>query len=178
MDRRDAIRKVDHAGRPWRVHRALGPDAVLLTNDAGEILSVAPAQIDLGAETSIAAPARTQDERRYTDAQWAEASRRRDLLAELGRRSARSLTQVDDVAKELGVVGGALLWFMLTAMLPWGGGTWLAGLASGGRWNAGEAMMQDACGPSRRGRRERGHLHSARCQLSRAAMQGFGIEAG
>jgi hypothetical protein len=36
------------------------------------------------------------------------------------------------------------LWFMLTAMLPWGGGTWLAGLAFGGRWNAGEAMMQDA----------------------------------
>ena len=43
-----------------------------------------------------------------------------------------------------GVMAGALLWFMLTAMLPWGGGTWLAGLAWGGRWNAGEAMMQDA----------------------------------
>lgn len=43
-----------------------------------------------------------------------------------------------------GVLGGVLLWFMLTAILPWGGGTWLAGLAFGGRWNAGEAMMQDA----------------------------------
>jgi hypothetical protein len=43
-----------------------------------------------------------------------------------------------------GAMGGALLWFLLTAMLPWGGGTWLAGLAFGGRWNAGEAMMQDA----------------------------------
>ena len=43
-----------------------------------------------------------------------------------------------------GAMGGALLWFLLTAMLPWGGGTWLAGLAWGGRWNAGEAMMQDA----------------------------------
>ncbi len=43
-----------------------------------------------------------------------------------------------------GALGGALLWFMLTAMLPWGGGTWLASLAFGGRWNAGEAMMQDA----------------------------------
>jgi hypothetical protein len=43
-----------------------------------------------------------------------------------------------------GAMGGALLWFMLTAMLPWGGGTWLAGLAFGGRWNAGEAMMQEA----------------------------------
>jgi hypothetical protein len=43
-----------------------------------------------------------------------------------------------------GAMAGALLWFLLTAMLPWGGGTWLAGLAFGGRWNAGEAMMQDA----------------------------------
>jgi hypothetical protein len=43
-----------------------------------------------------------------------------------------------------GAMGGVLLWFLLTAMLPWGGGTWLAGLAFGGRWNAGEAMMQDA----------------------------------
>ncbi len=43
-----------------------------------------------------------------------------------------------------GALGGALLWFLLTVTLPWGGGTWLASLAFGGRWNAGEAMMQDA----------------------------------
>ena len=43
-----------------------------------------------------------------------------------------------------GVLGGALLWFLLTAYLPGAGGTWLAGLAFGGRWNTGEAMMQDA----------------------------------
>ena len=43
-----------------------------------------------------------------------------------------------------GAMGGALLWFLLTAMLPWGGATWLASLAFDGRWNAGEAMMQDA----------------------------------
>ena len=44
----------------------------------------------------------------------------------------------------MGVSGGVLLWFLLTALPPWGGGTWLAGLAFGGRWNAGQAMMQDA----------------------------------
>jgi hypothetical protein len=44
----------------------------------------------------------------------------------------------------IGVTGGALLWFMLTAFLPWGGGTWLAGLAFGGRWNAGATMLEDA----------------------------------
>jgi len=43
-----------------------------------------------------------------------------------------------------GAMAGALLWFMLTAMLPWGGGTGLASLAWAGCWNAGEAMMQDA----------------------------------
>ena len=43
-----------------------------------------------------------------------------------------------------GALGGALLWFFLTAFLPAGGGTWLAGLAFGGRWNAGEAMLRDA----------------------------------
>jgi hypothetical protein len=43
-----------------------------------------------------------------------------------------------------GVLGGVLLWFVLTAFLPWGGGTWLAGLAYGGRWNAGQVMMRDA----------------------------------
>jgi len=44
----------------------------------------------------------------------------------------------------IGVTGGVLLWFMLTAFLPWGGGTWLAGLAFGGRWNAGATMLEDA----------------------------------
>jgi hypothetical protein len=44
----------------------------------------------------------------------------------------------------VGVLGGMLLWFLLTAMLPWGGDTWLAALAFGGRWNAGQTMMQDA----------------------------------
>ena len=44
----------------------------------------------------------------------------------------------------MGAIGGVLLWFMLTAFLPWGGGTGLASLAYGGRWNAGEAMLRDA----------------------------------
>jgi hypothetical protein len=44
----------------------------------------------------------------------------------------------------IGASGGILLWFLLTAFLPWGGGTWLAGLAYGGRWNAGQVMMRDA----------------------------------
>ena len=44
----------------------------------------------------------------------------------------------------IGVMGGALLWFMLVAMLPWGAGTWLAALPLGGRCQAGETLIQEA----------------------------------
>ena len=44
----------------------------------------------------------------------------------------------------VGAMGGMLLWFLATAMLPWGMGTRLAGLAYGGRWNAGRTMLWDA----------------------------------
>lgn len=43
-----------------------------------------------------------------------------------------------------GVMGGMLLWVLLTAALPWSGGTWLAGLAFGGRFSAGQAMLREA----------------------------------
>lgn len=43
-----------------------------------------------------------------------------------------------------GALGGMLLWFLATAALPWGMGTRLAGLAYGGRWSAGQAMLGDA----------------------------------
>jgi putative transposase len=95
--------EVDYAGRRWRVHRALGPDAVLLTNEAGEIVSVQPTRLVSPAAATVTAPRRTLDERHYTEAQWAEAARRHDLLAGLARRPARSRAQIDDVAKELGV---------------------------------------------------------------------------
>ena len=37
--------EVEHAGRRWRVHQPLGPDAVLLQNDAGEIVSTDPIRV-------------------------------------------------------------------------------------------------------------------------------------
>lgn len=75
MDRLVPGVEVDHAGRRWRVHRVLGPDAVLLANDAGEIVSAAPTRISFAAEVAITATARAPDERRIADAQWAEAAR-------------------------------------------------------------------------------------------------------
>ena len=96
--------EVEHAGRRWHVHRPLGPDAVLLRNDAGEIVSAAPARIGFPADEDVGRPAtRVVDERGFSDAQWAEAARRRDLIAALAGRSARSRADVDAVAKELGI---------------------------------------------------------------------------
>lgn len=95
--------EVDHAGRRWRVHRALGPDAVLLTNETGEIVAVPPGRLVALEASTTTTPRRALDERHYTGAQWAEATRRRDLVDELARQPARSRAQVDDVAKELGI---------------------------------------------------------------------------
>ena len=44
----------------------------------------------------------------------------------------------------LGVMGGALLWLMLAAFLPWGAGTWLAALPLGGEWHGGEVLLRNA----------------------------------
>jgi hypothetical protein len=37
--------EVEHAGRRWRVHQPLGPDAVLLQDDAGAIVSADPIRV-------------------------------------------------------------------------------------------------------------------------------------
>ncbi len=69
----------------------------------------------------------------------------RELQDLIGRaREQREQRQWLWTAGLLGIMGGVFLWFMATALLPWGAGTWLAGLAYGGRWNAGQAMLQDA----------------------------------
>ena len=82
--------EVDYAGRRWRVDRALGPDAVLLKHADGEIVSAEPARINPPAEVILTRAARVTDERHYSDAQWCEAARRRDLVTELARNPVRS----------------------------------------------------------------------------------------
>lgn len=46
----------------------------------------------------------------------------------------------------LGIIVGLGLWSILVAVLPWGGGTWLASLplAGGDRWQAGQVLLQAA----------------------------------
>ena len=41
-------------------------------------------------------------------------------------------------------MGGALLWFMLAAFLPWGAGNWLAALPLGGEWLGGQVLLNEA----------------------------------
>lgn len=43
-----------------------------------------------------------------------------------------------------GTLGGVVLWLLATALLPWGLGTRLAGLAYGGRWEGGQALLREA----------------------------------
>ena len=95
--------EVEHAGQRWRVHRPLGPDAVLLRNEAGEIASVDPVRVSTTLHVPCDQPETAAGERQYTDAQWAEAGRRHDLLTALARLPARTVRDVDATARELGL---------------------------------------------------------------------------
>ena len=49
------------------------------------------------------------------------------------------------VATACGVMLGIALWYVLPSLLPWGAGDWLASsLIGGGRWQAGETLMERA----------------------------------
>ena len=49
------------------------------------------------------------------------------------------------VALACGVMLGFALWYVLPSLLPWGAGDWLASsLIGGGRWQAGETLMERA----------------------------------
>lgn len=95
---------VEHAGQRWRVARTLGADAVLLQGETGPPAVAHPAQVtfpDDPAETRGAW--RPPDPAQYTEAAWAEAVRRRDLLLRLAQQPEHGSAEVDTVAAELGL---------------------------------------------------------------------------
>jgi hypothetical protein len=47
--------EVEHAGKRWRVHQPLGPDAVLLRGEAGAIVSADPERIGFPARGGASA---------------------------------------------------------------------------------------------------------------------------
>jgi putative transposase len=112
--------EVEHAGRRWRVHRPLGPDAVLLRDDAGELVAVDPVRVTPPGPGPSAPPAPAFNERAYTKEQWDEAARRRDLLAGLAARPDRTGHDVETVAAELGL-RSRRVWALLRAMRAQGG---------------------------------------------------------
>jgi hypothetical protein len=85
-------------------------------------------------------------EREVRDAkvQLGEAVRRVEQLA--GHLHTRlEQRQWVGAAVACGVVLGIALWYVLPSLLPWGAGDWLAAsLIGGGRWRAGEMLMQRA----------------------------------
>ena len=95
---------VDYAGARWRVQRALGVEAVLLRSDTGEEVSADPLKIQLPEISMMTGPSQPRvDELRYSEADWAEATRRRDLLATLASKPSRTAADVAAAATSLGI---------------------------------------------------------------------------
>lgn len=95
---------VEYAGARWRVQRALGVEAVLLRSDAGEEVSADPLKIRVPeASVPIGTSLPQVDELRFSDADWTEATRRRDLLVTLATKPARTIADVAEAATALGV---------------------------------------------------------------------------
>lgn len=95
---------VEHAGTRWRIERPLGADVVLLRNDAGEVVSANPLRLRFPPEDPAdRRAARRLDERQYTDAEWAEAAKRRAVLTGLAGLSPRARGDVERAAQKLGL---------------------------------------------------------------------------
>ena len=108
---------VNYAGKSWRVRRPLGPEAILLCNDQGEVVSADPARISFPDEDKIFSN-RIRDERCFSDAQWAEAERRREIVMRLGGNPTRTRARMDEAAKELGICRRRL-WEILRDGTQW-----------------------------------------------------------
>ena len=112
---------VEYAGARWRVQRALGVDAVLLRSEAGEEVSADPLQIRLTEATSpTGALLLVVDELRYSDTDWTEATRRRDLIAGLASKPSRTAADVAAAATTLGV-SPRRVWTLLRRLQMHGG---------------------------------------------------------
>ncbi len=97
-------RVVEHAGRRWRIDRALGADAVLLQGESGPPVVAHPGQVTFSNEPAESgATLGRPDPAQCTEAAWAEAVRRRDLVLRLARRQERGSAEIDAIAAELGL---------------------------------------------------------------------------
>jgi hypothetical protein len=99
---------VEHAGQRWRVDRVLGADAVLLRGEDGSPVVADPARVTFpGQATESRTSLPPVDAVQCTEADWAEAVRRRDLVLRLARRRDHTSAEIDAVASALGPGAGA-----------------------------------------------------------------------
>ncbi len=80
----------------------------------------------------------------------------------------------DWIAVAIGALVELALWYPLVWLTPFGGGTWLAAtLIGGGRWQAGESLMQEANPEQweRMARLYKACLHDSTTELCEAAWQ-------
>ena len=96
---------VKHAGKRWRVERVLGADSVLLRGGGGPPVAADPARLTFPDQTAENdASLRPAAAAQCTEADWAEATRRRDLALRLMQhRNDCTTAQIDAVATELGL---------------------------------------------------------------------------
>ena len=94
---------VEYAGARWRVLRVVSAEAVLLASETGDEVSADPLKIQLpDCPLPTARSPRLFDELRYSDTDWAEAQRRRDLLRALASQPRRT-ADVTAAAEALGL---------------------------------------------------------------------------
>lgn len=95
---------VEYAGTQWRVQRVLGVEAVLLRSEAGEEVAADPLKVQpLDGLTPLKPPQPPINEMRYSEADWAEAGRRRDVLRALANGPTRTAADVAAAAASLGL---------------------------------------------------------------------------
>jgi len=95
---------VEHAGERWRVDRVLGADAVLLRGEDGPPVAVDPARVAFPGEAAETIAARRPiDAVQCSEADWAEAARRRDAVLRLAHQGNRTAAEIDATAAELGL---------------------------------------------------------------------------
>ncbi len=95
---------VEYAGARWRVQRVLGVETVLLRSDTGEEVAADPLKVQLPEALTATEPQKVPiNELHYSEADWTEATRRRDRLAELAGNPARTTSDVTAAAAALGL---------------------------------------------------------------------------
>ncbi len=96
---------VEYAGARWRVLRMLGVETVLLRSDTGEEVAADPLKLQQPATTApVPSPVLTINELRYSQADWAEVTRHRDLLRTLAAAPSRTTADVAGAVAALGLI--------------------------------------------------------------------------